>query len=82
MQNCQHQCVIHDYYVTLSHLRSKEYTGVPTYAMHPWFIYHPKDISKETVRCLRSRLSLFVYIRNNACIIYVHENHIRNYPEP
>ena len=36
---------------------------------------------KIAVRCLQSRLSLFVYIRNNVCIIYVHRNRIRNYSE-
>ena len=29
---------------------------------------------KETVHCLQSRLSLFVYIRNNVCIIYINGN--------
>ena len=37
---------------------------------------------KGTVHCLRSRLSIFVYIRNNVCVIYVHGNHIWDYSEP
>ena len=42
-------------------------------------IYHEL---KGTVHCLQSRLSLFVYIRNNVCAIYVHRNRIQNYSEP
>ena len=41
-------------------------------------IYHEL---KGTVHCLQTDLSLFVYISNNVCIIYVDRNHIRNCSE-